>query len=103
MRFYSAVNDGKLTHHTVRLGGEPQMPPACPIGLLANSQGRESTCGMTMPEPRLRGVKQEKIPARRGRQGFNLAGQITAGDAQRLYQTTQNGDVFLFFFFLERS
>ena len=27
MRFYSAVNDGKLTHHTVALVESPNLPP----------------------------------------------------------------------------
>ena len=37
MRFYSAVNDGKLTHHTVALVESSNLPPAAEWALMNSS------------------------------------------------------------------
>ncbi len=48
MRFYSAVNDGKLTHHTVALVESPNLPPPAEW-VLANSQVAINHVALTMP------------------------------------------------------
>ena len=48
MRFYSAVNDGKVTHHTVALVESPNLPPPAEW-VLANSQVAINHVALTMP------------------------------------------------------
>ena len=48
MRFYSAVNDGKLTHHTVALVESASLPPPADW-VLANSQVAINHVALTMP------------------------------------------------------
>jgi len=48
MRVYSAVNDGKLTHHTGALVESPNRPPPEDWGL-ANSQVAINHVALTMP------------------------------------------------------
>jgi catechol-2,3-dioxygenase len=48
MRFYSAVNDGKLTHHTVALVESPNLPPPAEWQLV-NSQVAINHVALTMP------------------------------------------------------
>src|SRR6201993_5463003 len=48
MRFYSAVNNGKVTHHTVALVESPNLPPPADW-VLANSQVAINHVALTMP------------------------------------------------------
>ena len=48
MRFYSAVNDGELTHHTVALVESPNLPPPADW-VLANGQVAINHVALTMP------------------------------------------------------
>ena len=48
MRFYSAVNDGKVTHHTVALVESPNLPPPSEWGL-ANASVAINHVALTMP------------------------------------------------------
>ena len=48
MQFYSAVDDGQLTHHTVALVESPNLPPPAEWGL-ANSQLAINHVALTMP------------------------------------------------------
>src|SRR5437660_2975652 len=48
MRFYSAVNDGKVTHHTVALVESPNLPPPSPW-VLSDGTVAINHVGLTMP------------------------------------------------------
>ena len=48
MRFYSAVNDGQVTHHTVALVESPNLPPPSDWAL-SNSQVAINHVALTMP------------------------------------------------------
>ena len=82
MRFYSAVNDGKLTHHTVALVESANLPPPAEW-VLANSQVAINHVALTMPN-REAWLKQLAFLQSQGRQ-VQLARQPRR-DAQRLYQ-----------------
>jgi len=49
MRFYSAVKDGKVTHHTVALVESPNLPPPQPWGLSGASVAINHVA-LTMPD-----------------------------------------------------
>jgi catechol 2,3-dioxygenase len=64
MRFYSAVNDGQLTHHTVALVESANLPPPAEW-VLANSQVAINHVALTMPN-REAWLKQLKFLQSRG-------------------------------------
>ena len=64
MRFYSAVNNGQLTHHTVALVESPNLPPPSDW-VLSNGQVAINHVALTMPN-REAWLKQLKFLQSRG-------------------------------------
>src|SRR6201987_1791204 len=86
MRLYSAVNDGKLTHHTVALVESPNLPPAAEWALV-NSSVAINHVALTMPS-REAWLRQLAFLQSRGVK-FNWRGNH--GATHRAYINDPNG------------
>jgi catechol 2,3-dioxygenase len=86
MRFYSAVNDGKLTHHTVALVESANLPPPAEWQLV-NSQVAINHVALTMPN-REAWLKQLKFLQSRGVK-FNW--RVNHGVTHSVYINDPNG------------
>jgi catechol 2,3-dioxygenase len=86
MRFYSAVNDGKLTHHTVALVESANLPPAAEWGLV-DSAVAINHVALTMPN-REAWLKQLAFLQSRGVK-FNW--RVNHGVTHSVYVNDPNG------------
>ena len=86
MRFYSAVNDGQLTHHTVALVESPNLPPPSDW-VLSNGQCAINHVALTMPN-REAWLKQLKFLQSRGVK-FNW--RVNHGVTHSVYINDPNG------------
>jgi catechol-2,3-dioxygenase len=86
MRFYSAVNDGKLTHHTVALVESANLPPPAEWALV-NSQVAINHVALTMPN-REAWLKQLAFLQNRGVK-FNW--RVNHGVTHSVYINDPNG------------
>jgi catechol 2,3-dioxygenase len=86
MRFYSAVNDGKLTHHTVALVESPNLPPPAEWGLV-DSAAAINHVALTMPN-REAWLKQLAFLQSRGVK-FNW--RVNHGVTHSVYVNDPNG------------
>ena len=86
MRFYSAVNDGELTHHTVALVESANLPPPAEW-VLANSQVAINHVALTMPN---REAWLKQLAWLRA-QGVKFERRVNHGMTHSLYIVDPNG------------
>jgi catechol 2,3-dioxygenase len=86
MRFYSAVNDGKLTHHTVALVESANLPPPADW-VLANSQVAINHVALTMPN---REAWQKQLAFLQSK-GVKFNWRVNHGVTHSVYVNDPNG------------
>jgi catechol 2,3-dioxygenase len=86
MRFYSAVNDGKVTHHTVALVESPNLPPPAPW-VLADGSVAINHVALTMPN---REAWQKQLAFLQSR-GIKFNWRVNHGVTHSVYVNDPNG------------
>ena len=86
MRFYSAVNDGQLTHHTVALVESPNLPPPADW-VLSNSQVAINHVALAMPS---REAWQRQLAFLQSR-GVKFNWRVNHGVTHSVYINDPNG------------
>ena len=86
MRFYSAVNDGKVTHHTVALVESPNLPPPAEW-ILANASVAINHVALTMPS---REAWQQQLAFLQSR-GVKFNWRVNHGVTHSVYINDPNG------------
>ncbi len=86
MRFYSAINDGKLTHHTVALVESPNLPPPSEWGL-SGATVAINHVALTMPN---REAWQKQLAFLQSR-GVKFNWRVNHGVTHSVYINDPNG------------
>jgi catechol-2,3-dioxygenase len=86
MRFYSAVNDGKVTHHTVALVESPNLPPPAEW-VLADGSAAINHVALTMPS---REAWQKQLAFLQSR-GVKFNWRVNHGVTHSVYINDPNG------------